>query len=73
MNLHKEVSNAIRPSKFLEGLISYIIIPITAIFTVILLLYVIMNITGDFWKDNLMEPLLVTFSITVIVVYYWPR
>lgn len=65
----QQVSNAIRPSKFLEGLISYIIIPITAIFTVILLLYVIMNITGDFWKDNLMEPLLVTFSITVIVVY----
>jgi hypothetical protein len=28
-----------------------------------------MNITGDFWKDNLMEPLLVTYSITVIVVY----
>jgi hypothetical protein len=28
-----------------------------------------MNITGDFWKDNLMEPLLVVYSITVIIVY----
>ncbi|TAH64496.1 MAG: DUF4153 domain-containing protein [Anaerolineaceae bacterium] len=64
-----QVDKAIKPSKFLEGLISYIIIPITAIFTVILLLYIIMNITGDFWKDNLMEPLLVTYSITVIIVY----
>lgn len=67
--LTQRLNKAIEPSKFLGGLVSYIIIPITAIFTVILLLYVIMNITGDFWKDNLMEPLLVTFSITVIVVY----
>lgn len=64
-----ELNKAIKPSKFLESLISYIIIPITAIFTVILLLYIIMNITGDFWKDNLMEPLLVAYSITVIIVY----
>ena len=27
------------------------------------------NITGDFWKDNLLESLLVTYSITVITVY----
>lgn len=64
-----QLNRAIRPSKFLEGLVSFIIIPVTAIFTVILLLYIIMNITGDFWKDNLMEPLLVTYSITVIIVY----
>lgn len=65
----QRLNKAIEPSKFLEGLISYIIIPVTAIFTVILLLYIVMNITGDFWKDNLMEPLLVTYSITVIIVY----
>lgn len=57
------------PAKFLETLISYVIIPITAVFTIILLLYIIMNITGDFWTDNLLEPLLVTYSITVIIVY----
>lgn len=67
--LTQRLNKAIEPSKFLGGLVSYIIIPITAIFTVILLLYIIMNITGDFWKDNLMEPLLVTYSITVIIVY----
>ena len=65
----QQLNKAIKPSRFLESLVSYIIIPITAIFTVILLLYIIMNITGDFWKDNLMEPLLVTYSITVIIVY----
>ncbi len=57
------------PGKLLETLISYVIIPITAIFTIILLLYIIMNITGKFWSDNLMEPMLVSYSITVILVY----
>lgn len=65
----KDLRKAIEPSRFLDGLISYIIIPITAVFTIILLLYIVLNITGDFWKDNLMEPLLVTYSITVITVY----
>lgn len=59
----------ITPAKFLEALVSYVIIPITAIFTIILILYIIMNITGDFWTDNLMEPMLVSYSIVVIIVY----
>ena len=59
----------ITPAKFLEALISYIVIPLTAVFTIILLLYIIMNITGDFWTDNLMESLLVSYSIIVIIVY----
>ncbi len=57
------------PGKFLETLISYVVIPITAVFTIILLLYIIMNITGEFWTDSLMEPMLVSYSITVIIVY----
>ncbi len=63
------LSKAISPSRFLETLVSYIIIPITAVFTIILILYIIMNISGKFWTDNLMEPLLLTYSITVIIVY----
>lgn len=57
------------PSKFLETLISFVVIPITAIFTIILLLYLIINIRGEFWSDNLIEPMLVSYSITVIIVY----
>lgn len=60
---------AISTTKLLDTLISYVIIPITAVFTLVLLIYVITNIAGKFWTDNLMEPLLVTYSITVIVVY----
>ncbi|MDD3174747.1 MAG: DUF4153 domain-containing protein [Herbinix sp.] len=59
----------ISPTKLLETLVSFIIIPITAVFTIILLLYIVMNITGAFWTDNLMEPLLLSYSITVIIVY----
>lgn len=61
--------SAITPGRFLEALISYAMIPITAVFTIILLIYIIMNITGEFWSNSLMEPLLVAYSITVIIVY----
>ena len=57
------------PAKFLEALISYVIIPITAVFTIVLLIYIIINITGEFWTDNMLEPLLVAYSIVVIIVY----
>ena len=57
------------PGRFLETLITYIILPITAVFTIILLIYIIANIRQDFWTDNLMEPLLISYSITVILVY----
>lgn len=55
--------------KFLEVLISYIIIPLTAVFTFILLLYIVRNVRGAFWTNNLLEPLLVSYAITVILVY----
>lgn len=55
--------------RFLEILISYIVIPLTAIYTLILVIYLVLNIGGDFWTDNLLEPLLVSYAIIVIVVY----
>jgi hypothetical protein len=55
--------------RFLEILISYIIIPLAAIYTLILVIYVVMNIGGEFWTTNLLEPLLVSYAIIVIIVY----
>lgn len=55
--------------RFLEILISYIIIPLTAVFTVILLLYIVLNIRGEFWTNNLLEPMLVSYAIAVILIY----
>ena len=53
----------------LASLLSYVIIPVTAIFTIILLIYIILNFTDEFWTDSLLEPLLVSYSITVLIVY----
>ena len=55
--------------KFLEILISYIIIPLTAVYTIILLLYMALNIRGEFWTNNLLEPMLISYAITVILIY----
>lgn len=63
------LNKAVSPAGFLETLISYIIIPVAAVFTVILLLYIVINITGEFWTNNLMEPILISYSATVIIIY----
>ncbi len=69
-NSHRdELQRMITPTKFLESLITFVVIPITAVFTIILLLYLIINIRGEFWSDNLTEPMLVSYSVTVIIVY----
>lgn len=65
----EKLQRAVSCPNNLSILISYIIIPLTALYTVILLAYILMNIGGDFWTKNLLEPLLVSYSITVIVVY----
>ncbi len=54
--------------RVLEVLLSYIVIPLTAVFTVILLIYIVSNIGGAFWTDNLLEPLLVSYTVIGIVV-----
>jgi hypothetical protein len=55
--------------KFLEILLSYIVIPLLSIYTIILVIYIAKNITTKFWTDNRLEPMLVGFAITVILVY----
>lgn len=65
----RKVAKAVDTPKLLGILISYIIIPLTAVYTVILLAYVLLNIRGDFWTNNLLEPMLVSYAITVILVY----
>lgn len=55
---------AISVPKFLEVLLSYIVVPLIVAYTLILLLYILTNITGEFWNDNLLEPLLVSYAVT---------
>ena len=56
--------------KFLEILISYIIIPLAEVFTVILILYIFLNIGGDFWRNNLLEPLLISYAIVIMLILF---
>lgn len=65
----EKIEKAAYCPKFLEILISNIIIPLTAVFTIILLIYIFRNVGGKFWTDNLLEPMLVSYSITVILLY----
>lgn len=62
----EEVRRAVSCPGFLAALISYVMIPLAAVFTVILVLYIARNITGDFWTNNLLEPLLVSFAAVVL-------
>lgn len=62
------IERRIGSPKFLEVLLSYIVIPLASVFTVILLVYILLNIGGKFWTNNLLEPMLVAYTITVIVV-----
>lgn len=64
-----EVSKATFCPKYLELLISYIVIPLSMIFTLILLLYIVINIRGSFWEDALLEPMLVAYIVVVILLY----
>jgi hypothetical protein len=64
-----EVSKYTFCPKYLEILISYIVIPLSMIFTLILLLYIVRNIGGSFWTDALLEPMLVSYIVVVILIY----
>lgn len=54
--------------RFLELLLSYIVIPLIWIFTAILAAYIGLNLRADFWKDNLLEPMLISYSAMVILI-----
>lgn len=65
----EQLQQAVSCPKTLAALISYVIIPLTVIYTAILLAYIVLNIRGSFWTNNLLEPMLVSYAVTVILVY----
>ncbi len=64
-----DLEKASRSPRFLEVLISYVIIPLAAVFTVILVAYIAINIKGQFWTNNLLEPMLVSYAVSIILLY----
>ena len=64
------VEEEARYPRILEILISYIIIPLSGIFTLILVAYILLNVRGEFWTNNLLEPMLVSYAIAIILIYF---
>ncbi len=62
-----EMTKATEVSKLFEVLLSYIMIPLAGIYTLILVIYVLLSIRSEFWSDNLLEPMLVSYSIAIVV------
>ena len=52
------------------GIAVIILIPLVAVFTFILLVYILLNVRGEFWTNNLMEPLLVAYSSMGLLVLF---
>lgn len=65
----EENISAFEMTHFLQILISYIVIPLLGIYTLILVVYIGLNIGGEFWQDNLLEPMLISYTIIVLLVY----
>ncbi|HKM33630.1 MAG TPA: DUF4153 domain-containing protein [Lachnospiraceae bacterium] len=64
----EKIKKAAGCSRFLEILISYIIIPLAEIFTLILIIYIARNVRGEFWTNNLLEPMLVSYAVAIILI-----
>ena len=63
------LSSIFKCPKILQILVSYIMIPLVFLYTIILMLYLILNIKNKFWSNNLLEPLLITYIIIIIILY----
>ncbi|HBL84041.1 MAG: hypothetical protein A2Y17_05615 [Clostridiales bacterium GWF2_38_85] len=55
--------------KFFEILISFVLIPLAAAYSLVLLGYIGKTIALAAWDDNLLEPLILSYCIAVIVLY----
>lgn len=59
----RTTEQTINMPKFLHHLISYILIPIMAVLTGIIVVYILTNLTGEFFTENMLEGLLLSYAI----------
>lgn len=64
-----EETEAFEVTKFFRILLNYIVIPLIGVYTLILVAYIFLNIRGEFWSDNLLEPMLISYAVIVVLVY----
>lgn len=66
---NEKVKKASAYPKFLEVVLSYILVPLASVYTLVLLLYIIKTAAAGSWNDNLLEPLLLSYCIAVLILY----
>ncbi|MDD4125035.1 MAG: DUF4153 domain-containing protein [Eubacteriales bacterium] len=55
--------------KFLETLLSYVLIPLISIYTLVLIVYTGKTIISSSWDDNLLEPIILSYLIAMLILY----
>ena len=65
----EQVEKAGACPKLLDVLLSRIVIPLLGVYTIILVAYLVLHAGADFWSANLLEPLLISYTALVIVVF----
>jgi hypothetical protein len=64
-----KIEKAAQCPKFLSVLISYVLVPLTEVYSVVLIIYIIKSFGTSFWTNNLLEPLILSYSIAIIILY----
>lgn len=64
----EQLLKALEMPKLLMILLSYVIIPLIMVYTVILIIYISMNIGGAFWQNDLLESMLISYSILTVFI-----
>lgn len=52
----------------LRNLLIYILLPFVSIYTLIVLLYIALNIHGPFWQGNALESMIISYTVITIIV-----
>ncbi len=55
--------------RFLDLLLTYVLIPLASVYTLVLVIYMGKTVALTDWSDNLLEPMLLTYLIAVILIY----
>ncbi len=66
---NEKLKKAVGYPKFLQVLLSYVLVPISAAFTIVVLAYILKTITTNTWDDNLLEPMLLSYLISILPIY----
>lgn len=64
----ERVASATSIPLILERLLTYIIVPLVSIYTIVVTIYILMNIGQAFWSNDLLESILITYIAIVVIV-----